>query len=60
MPLARGAGRGQSRASACGDEQSNPEACAGTTETSALLGVGRGRRRYRGGAVWSFRGFVGS
>ena len=50
----------RSRASACGDEQSSPKSCADTTQTFAMLGAGSGRRRCRGGAVWTFRGFVES
>ena len=58
MPLARGAACSQSRASACGDEQPGPKAGADTTQKSAMLGVGSGRRRCRGRAVWAFRGSV--
>ena len=58
MPLARGAACGQSRASVCGDVQPSPKVCADGTRKSAILGVGSGRRRCRGRAVWAFRGFV--
>ena len=58
MPLARGAACSQSRASACGDEQPGPKVGADTTQKSAMLGVGSGRRRCRGRAVWAFRGSV--
>ena len=58
MPLARGAVYSQSRASAWGDEQPGPKVGADTTQKSAMLGVGSGRRRCRGRAVWAFRGSV--
>ena len=51
MPLARGAACGQSRASACGDEQPGPKVGADTTQKSAMLGVGSGRHRCRGRAA---------
>ena len=59
MLLARGAACGQSRESACGDEQPGPKVGADTTQKSAKLGIGSGRRRCRGRAVWAFRGSVG-
>ena len=58
MPLARGAACSHSRASACGDEQPGPKVGADTTQKSGMLGVGSGRRRCRGRAVWAFRGSV--
>ena len=58
MPFARGAVCSQSRASAWGDEQPGPKVGEDTTQKSAMLAVGSGRRRCRGRTFWAFRGSV--